>query len=152
MKRARCPTRGGTRCDLSYDSTVTHGVSVLVLLSLLLGLLGCTPCAGQPTSGITFSLADARDGAPICDAVAIASDSRITERLDLIRPRGRCVYNGVINRPGEFDIFIMAEGYLPKTIESYEVEVDGCGFPKTREFPVTLEPDPNAPPRDAGTD
>lgn len=97
-------------------------------------LLGCNQsCATVALPAITLSLEDGETKQPICDAVVIASDGAVTARLQP-RPGNvalpACAYDGLSNRPGEYEISISHPRY--ERVELHSVEVHegdhGCGI------------------------
>ncbi len=75
-------------------------------------------------------LKDAETEERVCDAVVVASDGQVTDVLEPYRGHLGCAYNGLWNRPGEYEVLISHPRY--ERVELHSVEVHegdhGCGI------------------------
>jgi hypothetical protein len=75
-----------------------------------------------------------------CDAVVTAKDEYFSETLQILRSSGshQCVFGGVTEREGNYDVNVSLEGYQPQLLEYLYVWQGQCHVNTTRRL-VRLE-------------
>jgi hypothetical protein len=101
-------------------------------------------CTGDVVEALALTVRD-ETGAAICDATVTASDGAFSAALQPSAGGGVCVWSGLPERSGVYDVTVSKPGYATVTRENVVVTADRCHV-KTVSLDVTLAPAPPTAP------
>lgn len=132
--RRRC-ARGMRRAEARIMTRVHTSLVACLLLAVLAS--GCGPreassapdieCGGEPLPGIDFGVFDAATGAAICGSRVVATQGAdFAEELVVLSSANSCRFQGLLERPGTYSIWVTAPGYRGQLIPDVTIEAGPC--------------------------